>query len=395
MKILQINTVDAYGSTGKIARGIYDECKAGDIECKIAHRYNELKTIPSDSVAISTYFDCHVHNRLARITHLTGCFSRIKTVKFLRWVKRYSPDIIHLHNLHGNFINVPMLFRYIKKSKTPLIWTLHDCWSFTGGCPHFTMVGCDGWKKGCGSCTQIRHPDVTRFLWRQKKKWFCGVENATIVTPSEWLANEVRESFLKDYPIKVIGNGIDLDVFSPQTSDFREKYNCMDKKIILGVAFDWGERKGLDIFIELAGRLDEAYQIVLVGTNEKIDDVLPNNIISIHRTKDQQELAEIYSAADLFLNPTREDTYPTVNMEALACGTPVLTFRTGGSPEIIDENCGTVVEVDDIDAVEREIIRICEEKPFSREACLNRSRIFDKKMKFKEYVELYLNKTKG
>lgn len=393
MKILQINTVDPYGSTGKIARGIYDECKARDIECKIAHRYNDLKTILDDSIAVSTYFDCHLHNRFARITHLTGCFSRIKTVKFLRWVKRYSPDIIHLHNLHGNFINVPMLFKFIKKNKITIVWTLHDCWSFTGGCPHYTMAGCDRWKTGCGKCKVLSAPDVTHFMWKHKAKWFLNIENVMLVTPSKWLANEVEKSFLRNYPIDIINNGIDLDVFTPRDSDFREKYGCADKKIILGVAFDWGERKGLDVFIELAKRLDETYQIVLVGTSEKIDVFLPNNIISIHRTNNQQELAEIYSVADLFVNPTREDNYPTVNMEALACGTPVLTFSTGGSSEIIDQTCGVAVKVDNIDAMELEIKRICEGKIFSAEKCISRSKTFDKRTKYKAYVDLYFKMT--
>ena len=212
----------------------------------------------------------------------------------------------------------------------------------------------------------------------------------TIVTPSQWLADLVKESFLAEYPVKVIHNGIDLSVFQPTENDFREKYGLQNKKIILGVAFGWGERKGLDVFVELAKRLDcEQYQIVLVGTDDSVDKQLPTNIISIHRTQNQTELAKIYTAADLFVNPTREENYPTVNMESLACGTPVLTFRTGGSPEIIDETCGAVVACDDVNGLEKEILRIFEQVPFSEDDCLKRATRFDMQDRFKEYVSLY------
>jgi glycosyltransferase involved in cell wall biosynthesis len=256
------------------------------------------------------------------------------------------------------------------------------------------MVRCDKWKTGCEHCPQLRYYsfffDRSRELYRKKKELFSGLD-MTIVTPSRWLADLVKQSFLKDYPVTVINNGIDLTVFRPRESDFREKYGIpADKHILLGVAFDWGVRKGLDVFLRLAEELDpDRYQIVLVGTNDAVDKQLPSRIISIHRTQNQQELAGIYSAADLLLNPTREDTYPTVNMESLACGTPVLTFRTGGSPEMLDETCGAVVPCDDVEAFQKEILRICEEKPFSGEQCIRRARSFDQNVKFREYVELY------
>lgn len=394
MKVLQINTVDAYGSTGKIARGIYDECVERGIQCKIAHRYHELDVKPEDSVAISTYFDCHAHNRLARITRLTGCFSRIRTAKFLKKIDSFSPDVIHLHNLHGNYINVPMLFRYIKKNNTRVIWTLHDCWSFTGGCAHYDMSGCTKWKSGCGDCPCQGFYDITRSVYKLKKKWFMGVRDMLFVTPSKWLSDQVKQSFLKDYPVKVINNGIDLDIFKPTESDFRQSNGLSDKKVVLGVSFSWGYSKGLDVFVELSKKLPEDYMIVLVGTNDNIDQCLPDNILSIHRTQNQKELAKIYSAADVFVNPTREDTFPTVNIEALACGTPVLTFNTGGSPEVIDEKCGKVVERNDVDAMEDAIIHICSGE-ISKENCISGARLFNKKSKFKEYVDLYEDKKRS
>ena len=226
-------------------------------------------------------------------------------------------------------------------------------------------------------------------MWKLKKYFFTGIENCTIVTPSQWLANLVKQSFLKNYPIKVINNGIDLSVFQPTESDFRERHNLANKKIVLGVAFSWDKRKGSDIFIELSKRLPCDYQIILVGTNSQLKKQLPPNIISINRTQNQKELAEIYTAADVFANPTREENYPTVNMEAIACGTPVVTFRTGGSPEILDDTCGSIVDCDDIDSMEIEIRRICEQKPYTVEACLKRAKSFDMNDRFEEYVDLY------
>ncbi len=335
-----------------------------------------------------------LHMYLARLTGRIGCFSAAATGRILKKIDAFQPGVIHLHNLHGWFIHLPMLFSYLKKRDIPVVWTLHDCWAMTGHCPHFAMAKCQKWKTGCGGCSMYReYPkswfDCSAAMWRRKQAWFTGVPNLTIVTPSRWMADVVKESFLRDYPVRVIHNGIDLSVFRPRESDFRKKYHCEDKVILLGVAFDWGERKGLDVFIELAKRLDERYKIVLVGTSETVDRQLPDGIISIHRTQNQQELAEIYSAADLFVNPTREDTFPTVNIEALACGTPVLTFRTGGSPECIDETCGAVVECDDVDALEAQIRRIGATRPFTAEACTKRAATFDAKDRMGEYLKLY------
>jgi len=398
MKIVQINTC-TYGSTGKIMREIAKTAKSGGHECWLAipkgRHNNKSNSQYTDMIWVGNQLSEDSHIILGRITGLQGYFSVLATIKFLLELDRIQPDVIHIHNLHNSYVNIPVLFRYIKRNQIRIIWTLHDCWAFTGHCPHFTLVGCEKWKTGCYHCPVYReYPqsfmDNSRFLWLRKKKWFCGVDNLTIVTPSRWLADLVKQSFLKDYPVKVIHNGIDLSVFQPTTSDFRDRNKISaDKFILLGVAFGWGKRKGLDVFLELAKRLpSEIFQIVLVGTDESIDKFLPNNVISIHRTHNQQELAEIYTAADLFVNPTREDNYPSVNMESIACGTPVLTFRTGGSPEIVNTATGVVVECGDVNALEREIIRIQKEKPFAMQSCLEQAAQFDNQLRFEEYLQI-------
>lgn len=396
MKVLQINSVCGVGSTGRIATDLYKVMKENGIESKIAFGIGNAENIPQeDAFKFGNKFDYYIHNAVSRITDRAGFYSKINTLKLLKFIKSYEPDIIHIHTIHGYYVNIEILFNFLKEYKKPVIWTLHDCWSFTGHCAHFDLIGCTKWKTQCYNCPIHREypksfTDNSRHIYKLKKQLFTGVENLTIVTPSQWLADLVKQSFLKDHTIRIINNGINLDVFKPLENDIKLKYQCENKYLILGVAFGWGKKKGLDIFIELSKRLDEnKYKIMLVGTDEHIEKDLPDNIISIHRTKNQNELAKIYSAADLFVNPTREDTYPTVNMESLACGTPVLTFNTGGSPEIIDETCGMVVEKDDIDSMYNEIINICENNVFAKEMCLRKSRMFDKNEKYRNYIELY------
>lgn len=394
MRIIGINTCD-YGSTGRMMLQVAKVAEtSGDMTYTFSRKWNQKQSQNDKHRYFGYFIDNIVHRILGPITGFSECFSIFSTFSLISKLKSFSPDLIHLHNLHGWYINLPMLFGYIKKHNIKVVWTLHDCWSFTGHCPHFDMIGCDKWKTGCYACPQYKEYPQSYFdnsekMYQLKREWFTGVDNMTIVTPSQWLADLVKQSFLKNYPVQVIHNGIDLSVFQPTESDFRKTYNCEEKYILLGVAYAWDEKKGLDVFLELTKQLGNQYQIVLVGTNNVIDKQLPNNIISIHRTQNQVELAELYSVAEVFINPTREDNYPTVNMEALACGTPVITFDAGGSPEIIDESCGCVVQLDDMDALIKEIMRICETKPYSKEACLKRAKHFDMNARFQEYVDLY------
>lgn len=395
MRVLQINTVYGEGSTGSIAKAIHDLCLEHGIQCISAHRCIKKGEQPlEDSLSVSSKWDSRIHGQISRFTMFKGTGSVMKTWRFLKKVKQYAPDVIHLHNLHGSYINLPLLFGYIKKHRIPVVWTLHDCWAFTAICSHFVIAGCDKWKSGCHNCSQKKRFsaalfDVTKHVWKTKKAWFSHMPSATVVAPSNWLAELAKESFLGSYPVKTIYNGIDLQVFKEMETDFRARYGLENKRVVLGVAFDWSYAKGLDVFLELSKRLDETYQIVLVGTNDQIDRNLPGNILSIHRTKDQRELAEIYTAADVFVNPTREEVLGLVNLEALACGTPVITFATGGSPECVDTSCGVVVPKEDVDMMEREIIRLCTDRPYLKENCRNRAACFDKRQCLQQYIHLY------
>ena len=390
MKIVQINATCGFGSTGKICTSVSELLSAENIENYILYVSGKSSFPYGIKYASGKYIKLQALK--SRIFGNYGFNSQYATKRLINELNRIKPDIVHLHNLHGHNCNLKMLFSFLKEKNIKLFWTFHDCWAFTAYCPHFTMAKCDRWKKECHDCPQIKYFswffERSKYLFNEKKRLLKGLD-LTIITPSQWLADLVKQSFLNNYPVKVINNGIDLSVFKPTGCGFREKIGLIGKKIVLGVAFGWGVRKGLDVFIELVKRLPDDYRIVLVGTDDNVDKQLPENIISIHRTQNQKELAEIYTAADVFVNPTREENYPTVNMESLACGTPVVTFRTGGSPEILDETCGSVVPCDDIDAMEMEIRRICEEKPYTKQSCLTRARSYDINQRFDEYVDLY------
>ncbi|MBQ8859970.1 MAG: glycosyltransferase [Ruminococcus sp.] len=392
MKVVQINTTCGIGSTGKICVGISEMMTDNGIENYILYSCNSDGYELGIPCATNSYIKLQAVK--SRLLGNYGFNSQNTTKKIIDELERIKPDIVHLHNIHGHDCNLDLLLTYFKKSKTKLVWTFHDCWLLTGYCTHFSMMKCDKWKTECYDCIQKKEYtwffDKSRSLFNRKKRLFEGLD-LTIVTPSKWLAEIVKDSFLGNYPVKVINNGIDLSVFEPVESNFREDYKIgKDKSIILGVAFDWGVRKGLDVFIELAKRLDqEKYQIVLVGTTEISAGEYSDRIISIEKTQSQRDLAKIYTQADVFLNPTREEVLGLTNIEANACGTPVVTFNSGGSPECIDSLSGAVVEIDDIDDLEKQIVRICEKKPYKMVDCCNQSRNFDMKAKYMEYVNLY------
>mgnify|MGYP004526499615 CR=1 FL=1 len=338
MKVLQINSVCGVGSTGRIATDLYKALEEKGHECVIAYGRG---TAPEGikTIKIGTNFDNYMHVAKTRVFDKHG-FGSIKATKdFIKRVEEYNPDVIHLHNIHGYYINIEILFDYLKKANKKVVWTLHDCWAFTGHCAYFDYVGCNKWKEGCKECPQKKeYPnsllmDSSEWSFNKKKDIFTGVTDLTIVTPSKWLAGLVKQSYLSEYKVEVINNGIDLDIFKPTKSDFRERYGLENKFIILGVASVWDRRKGLQYLVNLAEKIDDDYKVIIVGVSEKQKKSLPKNIIGITRTNNIRELVEIYSAADVFVNPTLEDNFPTTNLEAIACGTDIITFDTGGSSE--------------------------------------------------------------
>ena len=393
MKVAQINITYGKGSTGKICAAVSRILKEKNIDNRMF--YSQGVSDDPLSVCFQKPYEIKINALKTRVFGDWGFEARTATGRLIGMLDEFKPDIVHLHNLHGHNVHLEMLFDYLRKSEVKVFWTFHDCWAFTGYCMYYDHVNCSRWKTKCENCPQRKTYslffDRSSNLYQKKKELFSSLD-LTIVTPSFWLANQVKQSFLGDKKIKVIHNGIDLSVFSPTESDFRTRYDIENRFVVLGVAFNWEKRKGIDVFAELSKRLDpKRYAIVLVGTDDSVDKSLPDSIIKIHRTRDQHELAEIYSDADVFVNPTREDNFPTVNIESLACGTPVVTFDTGGSPECIDETSGTVIGCDDIDSLIKEIQRIKNEKPFSRSACVSRAARFDMNDRFREYADLYIN----
>lgn len=394
--VLQINSSN-HGSTGHIMLNLSRVAERHDYKSLVSYpasRSNRSKIV-DNSIEIGTIVERNLHIKLAYLTGWNGKFSKCATKKFLKSVKKINPDIIHLHNLHNCYINLEMLFEVIKAKNIPVVWTLHDCWAFTGQCPYYSMVSCDKWTEECYECPQYRmYPeslvDKTREMFNLKKNWFTGVENLTIVTPSKWLKEQVKRSFLKDYSTKVIYNGIDLNLFKPIKSDFREKFSIQDKKVILGVANPWSKRKGLDLIVELSKILDESYQIVLVGLSKKQIETLPKNIIGLERTSNQQELIKIYSTSDFFINPSVEETLGMVTIEAMACGTPVIVSNYTAVPESVDEKCGVVVNEYSVDGFYNGI-KAVENMRISQEALLEHAANFDGIIKYKEYIEVYNN----
>lgn len=394
MKVLQINSVYGIGSTGRIATEIYHMLEAQGHECVIAYGRNSyLPTLNAYQIGKSV--DIYKHVIKTRLTDNHGFGSKKATEDFILEIDKINPDVIHLHNIHGYFLNLEIMFNYLRECNKPIIWTLHDCWAFTGHCAYFDYVGCEKWKTQCGDCPQIKEYPKSLFIdhsdinYARKKALFSGIKNLTLNCPSDWLSEMVKQSFLKDYPCEVIKNGIDLSLFKPSNiNGIREKYNIQDKFVLLGVASVWDRRKGLDYFIELSKMLDSSYQIIVVGLTKKQQEKLPSNILGITKTNNINELVELYNTADIFVNPTLEETLGLVNVEALATGTPVITFNSGGSPECIDENCGVVVEKGNVEELYRNILRFTEFK-FSPEDCMAKSKEFDKTIKYQEYIELY------
>lgn len=382
-RILFINSV-CNGSTGTICKNLYKAAQEAGHTCCIAYGRGDAPE-GFNTIKIGNQLDIYLHVLKARLFDASGFGSKKATKDLIKQIEKFKPDVIHLHNIHGYYINIEILFNYLKQHpEIKKIWTLHDCWSFTGHCAYYTYAKCEKWQTGCnGNCPNKKEYPQTilsniKSNFNKKREIFSGVENMILVTPSKWLKKEVEKSYLKDYPIEVINNGVDTNVFRPIPSNIKQQYGIEDKKVILGVASVWDKRKGLDTFIELSKELDDQYQIVLIGLSKKQIEKLPKNVIGISRTENVQELVKWYSAADVYFNPTLEDNYPTTNLEAIACGIPVITFNIGGSSESAYADEDKIV-TNDINSIVETI----------KECSFDRIINVDSKKMISNYMEIY------
>lgn len=390
-KLLQINITSNWGSTGKIAEAINLAAQRKGWECSTAYgRWANPSKFPTYKVG--NKWDMYVHYFENRIFDREGLSSRRATKALIRHIEQLQPDVISLHNIHDHYLNYELLFRYLNETSIKVVWTFHDCWAFTGHCFHFVTKDCMRWKTGCHDCP-LHHLYPNTVLDRSvknyalKKELFSANKNLAIVACSDWLGDFVKESFLKDKRIEVIHNGCDLNVFKPNTNcsnDTNSKFK------IIAVSSVWYPNKGeLDIYKLRTMLPEDEYEITMVGLSAEQAKNLPKGIRGIQRTQNVQELAQLYSEADILINPTYEDNFPTVNIEALACGTPVITYRTGGSPEAVDGNTGMVIEQGSVTALANAIMCM-RENPLLSEDCRKRAEeLFDKDKCFERYVELY------
>jgi len=397
MKIIQINSSINSGSTGRITEEIGCVLLEQGHESYIAYGRTEHES-KSVKVKIGGKWNVLLHYLESTLFDRHAFSSRIATRRFLRKLDEISPDAIGLHNLHGYYLNIEMLFNYIKIKNIPVIWTLFDCWAFTGHCSYFDNINCEKWKTQCSNCPKNSYYpksfifDNSKSNFRNKRDIFNGVNHLEIIVHSKWLFDLVKQSYLANYNVNLVRSGVDVSVFKPTSSDLITKHNLTNKKIILGCASIWDERKGLSDFIKLSGLLNDDYQIILIGlTNEQLKLTNSSGVIGIKRTESTAQLAEYYSLAHVYVNPTYQDNFPTTNLEALACGTPVITYNTGGSPEAVDDNTGIIVEKGNLQELLNAILLLLEkDKSNYTEHCRNRAlKIFDKNIVFNEYIQLY------
>lgn len=395
--LIQIDSCLGKGSTGRITESIGLIMKKLGWDCYVVHGDRYAGETKLESIKTVSRVQEYLHALGSMLFDRHGLFSSSQTRRVMKKVRDLKPDIIQLHCVHGYYINYEILFEFLHEMAVPVVWTFHDCWAFTGHCAHFDFAGCDKWQTGCHGCELLKEYPKSLFFdnskdnWLRKRKCFTSLDKLQIVAVSNWLGKLAGQSFMQKYPIEVIHNGIDLSVFKPVDNDIREQYRISEDDIlVLGVATAWGKEKGLDDFVRLSN--EPGIKVVLVGVSEDVKKTLPDSIVAIYRTESQQKLAEFYSAADMLVNPTYNDSFPTVNLEALACGTPVLTYRTGGSPEAIDAETGSVVEQGDYDELLDKVRMFAQTsyKIHHSVACRERAeKCFDMHRQFDEYRKLY------
>lgn len=396
MRILQINATCGVSSTGRIAADIHHLLIQQNHESLVAYARKTTKKCP-DQLHFAGTINFVIHVLYTFITDRHGFASRLATKRLLQAIDQYKPDLIHLHAIHGYYVNIALLFDYLAEKKLPVVWTLHDCWSFTGHCAYYDYSGCQKWRTQCEHCPSLRDYPISLLLdnsrqnYIDKKRLFTSLTDLTLVTPSQWLAGELALSFQSQTKCVVINNGVNLETFEPIPSNFRSNHHLDGKFLILGVASVWDRRKGLDYFLELAKRLPSDCCIILVGLSKHQKNKLPANMIGLTRTDSVRQLAELYSTADVFVNPTLEDNYPTTNLEAMSCGTPVVTFQTGGSVESLDAKTGHIAKRGDLDDLLEKIMLVkANGKSLYTKACRDKAVAeFDRADKYQQYIDLY------
>lgn len=386
--LLQINVTANWGSTGKIAEAIGRSAMEKGWESYIA--YGRMMN-PSNSklIKIGSKVDNYIHFACNRLLDMEGRSSCKATKSLVRQIAEIKPDVVHLHNIHDHFLNYRILFEYLNQTNIKVVWTFHDCWAFTGHCYHFVQQNCMKWQKECSDCVQRnKFVDRSRENFQLKNRLFAGCKNLTIVPCSEWIGDFVKESFLKDKRIHVIHNGVDLNTFKMLSGDKSLRVEQGSFRIV-AVSNVWLPYKGIFDIFKLRRILSDDYEITMVGLAKEQLKILPAGIRGVTRTQNVEELVHLYNEADVLINPTYADTFPTVNLEALACGTPVITYHTGGSPEAVDARTGVVVEQGNVDML-AEVIRRMKAQPLFSVDCRKRAEeYFDKHKCFMEYVRLY------
>ena len=397
MRVLQVDVAVNTGSTGCIAEEIGLKVMQNCGESYIGYgRY--ARPSKSQTIKIGNRFDQAYHLLQTRLFDRHGFYSAVSTRSFIKKIEFINPDIIHLHQLHGYYINIEVLFTFLKAYKKPVVWTFHDCWQFTGHCCYFSRVDCEKWKTSCYECPLKRYYpqslglDNSKNNFKIKKELFNGLDNLTIVPVSNWLGNIVKDSFLKEQCIKVIPNGVDINVFRPlDASELKNRFQ--NKKIILGVASIWSDHKGLRDFHSIAKMINSNIQIILIGLNKKQIEELPQNIYGIERTENKSQLAEFYNIADVFVNPSISESFGLVTVESMACGTPVVVYNATASPELVTNETGIIVEKSDTNALLIAAMNIIEDgKEKYSDSCIRwAKKNYDKNVQFSKYIELYKN----
>ncbi len=398
MRVLHINAVYRDGSTGVIVEDLHNIAQSNDIESYVAY---STSTIPQCDIPngyqIGNKFGKKLHALFCRINGMQGYFSRFATRKLLRYITKISPDIVHLHNLHSNYIHLNMLLKYLANNGIKTVVTLHDCWFYTGGCFHYTAAGCDKWQKECGNCPK-KLQDTPAYLFersakilKERKKYFSAINDLTVVGVSNWITEEATKTVFKNSKALTIYNGIDTEIFKPTESDFRKKHNLENKFVILGPASKWLSQVNKETFDSVVSSLKVDESLVLLGCSQNKMGELPNKVIGLPFVKDKTELSKIYSAADVFVNPTREESLSLINIEAQACGTPVITYSNTGVKETVDNICGFSVKTGDFLEL---IDKIQYVKSIGKQSLVldTQKRIvqnFDKNENYKNYINLY------